>query len=72
MIKKVIRQSKTALIAVLKGTPKTEAMLKPEKIQDTTLPCLERGAITLEKVIESEMMAPATMAEITREIIKTV
>ena len=64
----VIRQPNVVLIQVPKGTPNTEATLKPEKIQLINQARFSIGAITVANVIDKETRAPDTIATIMREI----
>lgn len=60
------------LIQVPKGTPKTDAMLKPENTHETSHALFSSGAIKFAKVKAKEMIIPETNAVMTRETVNTV
>lgn len=53
---------KEVLIQVPKGTPKTEAILKPEKIHEISQTRFWTGATRLPKVSANEIRTPETSA----------
>ena len=68
IVMKVKRQPNVVLIQVPKGTPNTDATLKPEKIQLTNQARLGIGAITVANVIDNDTSDPETIATMIREI----